>query len=296
VSCASRCNIPGHRLAISGDSFVFGVVPRSENVTSVVERLASESGRNVEVLNMGLPAAGPRNYVGMIGKDAADLHVDIVGVVLFLGNDVLQAHPDFVTRLWLGAPREVLVSPYASGWSAQYLSLYRMLRESTRPLRERVRADSDGAFSRESFLAVEAQRSVVFAADPSDFVRDSLASVVQITQQMQAVATARQMQFFVVLAPDELQVDTRLQTELFSADQLQLADYDFGRLPCALQRKLEAAGIPVLDLLPRFAAEVARELYARHDTHWNEAGNALAGVEIWEFIERRLLSPPPGVK
>jgi hypothetical protein len=45
--------------------------------------------------------------------------------------------------------------------------------------------------------------------------------------------------------------------------------------------------------LPTFQANQEKTtLYAKQDTHWNEAGNQLAGEAIWAFINRRLLGQP----
>ena len=48
------------RLAIVGDSFVFGVVPRAANFVTGVQRLADSAGANVEVTNKGIPGAAPK--------------------------------------------------------------------------------------------------------------------------------------------------------------------------------------------------------------------------------------------
>lgn len=278
------------RLAIVGDSFVFGVVPRAANLTAVVQRLAHAADEKIEVLNMGIPGAGPKNYRRLIGKDTVDRQADIVCVVLFVGNDVIQAHPDFDTRLWLGDAREVLVRPYAVGWSAEYLTLYRFWRASSRMLRERLSASRDGTFSRQTFLEIERQRAVIFETVPSKYVRDSYASLIDIARKMVATAQAHNIKFFVVLAPDEIQVERSLQNELAQSFRLDPSDHDFDELPRNLARDLEAIGIPTLNLLPLFQdGRAVESLYAKQDTHWNEVGNAVAGEAIWRFMQRRVV-------
>ena len=281
------------RLAIIGDSFVYGVVPRPANFTSVIQRLANASGKKIEVLNMGIPGAGPKNDQGLVGKDAIDMQADMVGVVLFLGNDLLQAHPDFETRIWLGTTHEVLVRPYLLGWSEHYLSVYRALHVLSRLLNEKFKGNQEGTFSKESFLEIESQKAGFFETKPSAFVLDSYSSIIEITRQMMESARKHGMAFFVVLAPDEMQVSKPLQMEVMQTYGLRPDDHDFNLLSRNLALDIEALGIPVLDLLPTFQANQEKAtLYAKQDTHWNEAGNQLAGEAIWAFINRRLLGQP----
>ena len=275
------------RLAVIGDSFVYGVVPRPTNLTAVIQRLASEAGKKIEVLNMGIPGAGPKNYLRLVGKDAIEMQADWVGVMLFLGNDLIQSHPDFETRIWLGTTHEVLVKPYLLGWSEHYLSLYRTLLVLNRLLHERFRKNHEGTFSAESFLEIESQKAKLFEISPSTFILDGYSSIIEMTRQMMEISKQHGMNFFVVLAPDELQVNRSLQQEVIQTYGLNPENHDFNRLSSNLSSELEALGIPVLDLLPIFQASQEKvPLYAKQDTHWNEAGNQLAGEAIWAFISR----------
>jgi lysophospholipase L1-like esterase len=278
------------RLAIIGDSFVFGVVPRAANFVSDIQRYADGAQANVEVLNMGIPGAGPKNYLRMIRKDAVDRQADIVGVVLFLGNDLLQSHPDFDTRIWIGDAREVLVSPFSAGWSMEYSSLARMVRASSRMLRERLSAPHEGTFTRRSFLEIERQRQAVFETPMPTFIRECYSSLVDIVQQMKAVADAHGMTLFVVLAPDEIQIERDLQMEVSRTSGADRANYDYGALPGNLANDLESAGVATLNLQSAFEARGTTEaLYATNDTHWNEAGNAVAANAIWTFLQARTI-------
>ena len=48
---------------------------------------------------------------------------------------------------------------------------------------------------------------------------------------------------------------------------------------------LEKGGVPVLDLLPLFReGSRDRRLYWPRNTHWNAAGNRLAGQTLAEFL------------
>ncbi len=76
------------RIAVLGDSFVFGVVAPRENMVSAFDRLVNANGKRFEVLNMGIPAAGPENYLGVLEHDALEWQAEVIFVVFFVGNDV----------------------------------------------------------------------------------------------------------------------------------------------------------------------------------------------------------------
>jgi hypothetical protein len=54
-----------------------------------------------------------------------------------------------------------------------------------------------------------------------------------------------------------------------------------------VERALQAAGIPVVNLLPDFEREAARGvfLYWRDDTHWNDRAMAMAAERLWRAVE-----------
>ncbi|HOO22031.1 MAG TPA: hypothetical protein PL011_11660, partial [Kiritimatiellia bacterium] len=58
-------------------------------------------------------------------------------------------------------------------------------------------------------------------------------------------------------------------------------------LLAAIAAGLSEAGVPVVNLMPVFreATEAGQRLYWRDDTHWNDAGIALAAEELWRKVE-----------
>ena len=83
------------KIAIIGDSFVYGAVQREKNFTYILEKLAQKDSINIEILNMGIPAASPKNYLALLENDAVQMNSDIICVVFFIGNDITQSHDDF---------------------------------------------------------------------------------------------------------------------------------------------------------------------------------------------------------
>ncbi|MDQ5985468.1 MAG: hypothetical protein CSYNP_01178 [Syntrophus sp. SKADARSKE-3] len=279
------------RMAVIGDSFVFGVVERRHNFTALIQEKADRSGKKIEVLNMGIPAAGPRQYLGLINKDAAKMEADIACVVFFVGNDTLQSHPDFETRIFAGSTRDVLARPYLMGLSLKYILSYRTLRATTRQLRERFKPPQEnGTFTKESFLEIETERATVSEKTRSDFMKTCYASSIELIKKMDLEAKKRGITFFVVLAPDEFQVNAALQQDIVKQSRMTADHYDFQQPQRQMVRDLGDAGIAVLDLLPLYLADGGkRSYYIPRDTHWNEEGNRLAADTIWSFMESRRL-------
>jgi hypothetical protein len=98
-------------------------------------------------------------------------------------------------------------------------------------------------------------------------------------------ARAHGIELFVVIAPDELQVNDRLREVLVAEAGIDPAAYDFERPQALLAEPLRRAGVPVLDLLPALRARGPREsVYAVRDTHWSAYGNRVVAELLWEFF------------
>lgn len=278
------------RLALVGDSFVYGAVTRDKNISFVLADLARQNDTDLDVINMGIAAAGPKNYLGLMKHDVAQSNSDMVAVVIFVGNDITQSHPHFKTSVWLNSTRETLIRPYYIGFSREYSYLYRSLRSVFRTMREQPGKTPGDSFSRETFMGVEQQRSLIYEKEMSTFIRDSFEGVIDLIEQMSLEAKRQNKPLFVVLAPDELQISAPIQEYLKSHYLLDPPEYDFGQPQSILTEALSNRGIPVLDLLPIFLnSRREEELYLQYNTHWNDNGNRLAAEAIWQYIRENSL-------
>lgn len=275
------------RVAFIGDSFVFGAVARPDNFVERFEALAAADG--VETLNLGIPAAGPENYLGVLRHEPQVRGADLVVLVFFVGNDVSQSHPDFKTRIWMGAPRAQLRTPWLWRASPDYLYGTKMIRAGWRVARWFLWArlgTGEGTMPEEAFLEVERDNLRMFRREPGRFVEACYQGADATMAEIRAEAGRQRLQLVVVLAPDQLQVDDGLRAQL--AARTDLAAFDIDRPQKRLRPELEARGVQVLDLLPAFRARPPHEpLYLPRDTHWNERGNALAARELYSFVMAR---------
>jgi len=277
------------RIGIIGDSFVFGAVPRDKNFTIVLQKFVDRAGVDVEVLNMGIPAAGPQNYLAVLKNDAVLMNVDILCVVFFVGNDIIQSHPHFKTVIWIGSTREVLQQPHLVGVSKEYFYVYRAARSVTRLIRERIDKTPRESFTIANFLSIEYQRSEIYKISESSYIRKSYTGAVSILKEIAGEAERLKKKFFVVLAPDELQISNELRLSLAEEYNMNMNNYDFEKPQRTIANELRKSGIPVVDILPSFQAVRQKEaLYIKQDTHWNEAGNRLVAKIIWSYLNKVL--------
>jgi len=283
------------RCVIIGDSFVFGAVRRKDNFVEGFKALAAGHA-GLETLNLGIPAAGPENYLRVLQYEPEVKGAKLAILVLFVGNDVSQGHPDFKTRVWLGAPRAMLRSPWLVRPSADYLYSVKTLRAAWRVLRwmafERSRS-GEGSLPEDVFLEIEMQNLAVCRREPGRFMQSCYDGTLAFLDAIRTEADRQHIKLAVVLAPDQFQVDAALRARMISRFDLNINDYDIDLPQRVLRVSLEDRGVPVLDLLPKFRAQEEKEqLYVPRDTHWNEAGNALAARQMFAFVAARGLFQP----
>lgn len=110
-------------------------------------------------------------------------------------------------------------------------------------------------------------------------------SIVQVVSRVAAHFRERGEVLVVLLVPEKEQIHLRA---LPWSDQIALACGS--ELFAEIETGLEAAGTPVVNLMPVFQEATARgeRLYWRDDTHWNDAGIRLAAEELWRVVEPAL--------
>ena len=270
------------RIGVVGDSFVFAAVPRVNNFVDRLGRLA----RPTEVLNLGILAAGPENYLGVLQKDGVELGLDAVVVVFFVGNDISQADQDYKTRIFFGSPRALLRSQRQLRFDADHLYTFKMLRGGWRLLHETLigpPAPGEGTFSPEIFLALERDRLEYCRRQGSAAVERGYQGAAEFFGQLRRFGQERGIPVAVVLAPDQYQLDLELQAALLPPGAA--ADFDLELPQRRLGAALAASGLPYLDLLPELRQRAGgRQLYLDRDTHWNKAGNREVSVLLHQKL------------
>jgi len=76
-----------YRIIGIGDSFAFGVVPYEYNYLTLLESHLQCAGYNIEVLNMGICAMGPKEYLSLFVSEGLKLKPNMLLLSFFIGND-----------------------------------------------------------------------------------------------------------------------------------------------------------------------------------------------------------------
>jgi acetyltransferase AlgX (SGNH hydrolase-like protein) len=257
-----------YRILGLGDSFAYGVVPYQNNyLTLLEERLNNGSGKT-EILNMGIPNIGPRDYVALLVNEGLDLKPDMVLVSFFNGNDFS------VDR----SRRNVYQRSYVASF-LYYLFV------ASRGLQGQIihggpYLDNAPSLSDEVFLAMEIDRSYIFRKQDPVFARN-LPEALSYLVEMKKICDERHIKLAVLLIPDMEQADSQLQEKVVQGQNASPSDFDFTAPNRLLAAGLKQQNIEVLDLYDAFRlAAPSTVLYKRNDSHWNIAGNKLAAESI----------------
>jgi len=270
------------RIAVVGDSFVFGVGKSSEIFPEVLERRLGErfAGR-VEVMSIGMPGYGTAQQNDFLEEYVAGFEFDLVLLSFCVGNDIRE-------------------NKRSNKWDRKPESRARALKERSKWDALLANSRLIGAFrsSRRAHRKASARKFYGFVHDnmelarPSTYETDAWAaawdrSVSEIVR-MREFATARGAAFEVFLLPDEYQVDEALRAETLRRHTEDEGDLE----PDLVQRRLSAAlgemGVPIIDPLPRFQdAHSPGKFYIPFDTHFDAQGNELAALVIEEAVLER---------
>jgi len=288
------------RVAIMGDSFASdsGQVPwRAMWGTLLGERLEAALEREVEIVNLGVPAVGPRFVLRLWELEGRRLDPDLVVFSFFVGNDFTDEFDAPLTTVDADAlaRHSLVVRLLRNGrrwWRERRVARVHRPRETTTdPERMGVeigeQREPPGPYlSEETYLRVEASRLRI-CDTRGDYFESRLAAVAPILERFDASVRLAGGRLVVLIIPDEFQVDPKLLARL-APDP---ATIDLDRPQRRLAELLGEKDIAHLDLLPLFR-ELGRSrvLYRERDTHWNSAGNRVAADELARFLKERGLA------
>jgi hypothetical protein len=268
------------RLVGIGDSFVFGTVPYKYNFLTVFEEAWNrlQTATPIEVLNMGIPGTSPRQYLSVLIKDALPLQPDAALVFIYIGNDFIEI-----------SKKPLLQHSFVIAAGKFVLDLIRHLEGGVTPHSRTSQYKDDAAtLSVDKFLEIETGRSDIYARG-SRMLEERLPRVMYFVDEINRVCKEKNIALYIVLVPDEVQMDPKLQQDVLTALQLPSHELDFDLPNKRLAQELEGRGIKHLDLLPAFKdASRERRLYIPRNTHWNIEGNRLAASLLIDFLRHEL--------
>jgi hypothetical protein len=252
------------RILVTGDSHIDGVVYNAESFPNVLEKSlrATMPGRTVEVINGGVGHFGPQNYLGFLTK-YLDLAPDLYVVVLYTGNDFLDAVRTAVTRGQLRIPER----------PPEYMP--RLTRAQAR-----VPAAVDQSLNQIYF----------FKAFP-ELEERACAIVAEQLEQVRALCAEHGIDLLVIALPGKIDVeyatDADRLDEVMSLLGLDAQDRTINqRITQALAALMSPKGVLILDPLPELRA-ASGPLYWREDHHLNVAGHAALAQAVLPRVAAR---------
>jgi len=313
----------GGRVAVIGDSFVFGSgVLQGDVFTS---RL-SMSDRPFNVWNFGVPGSGPFNALYLWRDYARKIRPHVVVVTVYAGNDASDA----LRESKEARPRSVLVARARMLWHRVYRHTSASV--ATAPARHGWNAFGlDNPATTDALLAAAAKRGVSpdsvrarLSQIPDSLVQDALAFRSNPFNVAEAVLDPDGLRHNLLLDTPEMQKGwdalesalTRLHREVEAADaklllvcipaavQVDSTYWWPAHLGVRLDERVlrdtvfqsrlaqfaKKEQVPLIDLLPTLRKHSSSRLYYEEDGHWTPAGHDVAAGVIRERL-RDLLPP-----
>jgi hypothetical protein len=264
------------RIAALGDSFAVGpAVPFADNYLTLLPQALP----GVEVCNLGISGAGPREYRAALARDGWPQHPDLVLVSVFVGNDIAETLP---TPRYLDPRGHALYLLCERGWRLAC----EHWRQSDPPRAGVPDRLSAPPLSEQTFRAVEARRLAVCLAPPTPALEKKWRRALGHLDGLVADCRNRGVPVAFVLIPDEFQVNPAVLDRAVADAKVSHAAVDLDLPQRRLQEFCLARGVPCLDLRP--ALRAVPDAYAPRDTHWNIRGNRAASVAIADWLRDRL--------
>ena len=271
-----------------GDSFAFGVVPYEYNYLTLVEQYLKQSGHNIELINMGIPSIGPKEYLSLLVNEGFALEPDRVVLSFSIGSAFSESRR-----------RKFLDYSYVASLITYVLERWRKFEGpisggTEGPISVGTYDDNAPTFTDDAYLALELKRGIIFVRNKVTRLgfrpfEERFAEAMSYISEIKRLCDSRNISLTIVLIPDEMQVSKPLQTRVVVASGLAPASFDFTLPNRLLHASFEELKIDYTDLTTEFSSHSLNDrLYRPNDSHWNIAGNELAARLILQHLSAQL--------
>jgi hypothetical protein len=300
-----------YRIIVLGDSFNWAGGISCNYISLLGKKLKNERvhGKNIEVINVGYPATGTYDEFLVLKRFGLLYDPDLVILAFFAGNDfsglaphqkqiVLNANFYIIDRreeyLLFGAP--IIPKSRVVEIISQHKKIVRDVQTLPTPQNQgespECHFSSDPMFTETAFLQLTAEKLGFHGSKYQGYFKAYIDLVSQTIHAMKQYLNEHQIDFRVVILPEEMQVDPKLLTAAIDFGNITKSDLEIDRAQRLMHGILAAEKIDYLDLLPPFRTAFARNpekpLYLLRDTHWNQSGNELAAEAIYQWLKPNL--------
>ena len=266
------------RIICIGDSQAYGAVPYPDCCLTILREKLKSIYPNSELLNMGVPAAGPVDYLSLLINEGLDLQPDLVLIFLYCGDDFRNGGK---RHRWYShsVAATFLNSLIANRWPPEGRMFAAGEYSEDRPLRAekayiKLMADSSG----EMFLKNNNNK---FVADFN--------SVIDIVSRIKALCDLRKIGVAVVLCPSDVQVYPEIRKKVMDRLQVATDQFDIQIPDRMLENEFSKLNIQFMDLSEYFSRGYNKDhkkFTQPNDPHWNRYGNAVAAEIIKPWLVR----------
>jgi hypothetical protein len=274
-----------------GDSFSEMFKGEKLNYHNILEKQLNKLNHNkkYEVVNAGISNTGPGYYWNTLEKYGDSFKPDLVLIGFFIGNDFVEmnfdtkrvglfinepVHPKWGLLTYLRFKNLWL---YQFGW-ARWIAWWDSLHKGK------------GTFSEDSFLRIERARLYFFEKKQMDEFNKAWKRNSIVLSKIINWCNERKIPLVVVIIPDQLQIEQKLRQTLLKKFNIPEDAIDLYFPNRQLINFLKEKNVHYLDLTkPMQEAGKSKTLYLLRDTHWNFAGNAMAGNLISDYLQQHHL-------
>ncbi len=262
---------PGmYRIIGIGDSYTYGAVPYDFCYMTLLRKRVQRSEGACEVLNLGVPAAGPVDYLSILVNEGLSLEPDMVLVNIFSGDDFNNGGRRF--KLYSFSKAATFVNGLLANWrmpegrifgSGEY--------RDTAPLR-----------SEESYMQYLSDIESRSFYKHNLKLKEEVRGAVSYLEEIKRICGLKRIALAVVICPTELQWNPVFQKKLIQKLNKTSDDFDFRLSNRIVAQELNRLGIRYLDLSDFFSRAYQKERRSfnkTNDPHWNLYGNR-TGAEL----------------
>lgn len=286
-----------YRIVFIGDSFGVGVVPYDQHFIRLLENEINETQlkKKVEIINLSMPAIGLPTYERFLALEGMKYDPDVVIISFFVGNDF--------TDDYNGLKQEQ--RPLQITYLSKIFTFFRRYKELTKIRNSQAIAQpsthSPGTFhpnekpsydpttpsyTEEQYLEMMKNKIFLFT-DESSYL-SLLPSVEKSFTNTTFLQTTQQIPTYILIIPDEVQVNPKLAQQVISLDQLNQLGVA-RNLPQEQLKTVVPNEFYILDLLPIFLnQENPSELYQPYDSHINSNGNLLVKDILFQILKDKV--------
>ena len=262
-----------YRIIGIGDSFTFGVVPYKYNYLTVLESNLKKDNYNIEILNMGIPSIGPKEYLALFVREGLKLKPDMLLLTFYIGNDYFDCleHEKLYEYSYVATFINYLITIGTKYKGKIYA--------------QGTYYDDKPTIDKKEYLEILEHRSFIYIKGNGRLAKlDKIAF--HYLSMINDICKRRHIKFVVVIAPDEIQISRNLQEEVIKDyyPKLKEDQWDITQPNRLLIDELDKLGVKYINLYPYFAKKTGERLYVPQNTHWNIAGNRLAANVIQAYM------------